>query len=89
MDPIISQILGAVIYGLAAFAAGYVVGHYGLAAIETDLAYVKNDVLNLKLQSPVTVTPIVTQTTNPASTSSTPVSGATVLTPAAVAPIVH
>lgn len=70
MDPILAQVLGAAAYGLVAFTIGYVVGHYGLSTIETDITNIKNDILNLKLQSPISVTPIAPQAPLPTHTTS-------------------
>jgi hypothetical protein len=67
-------ILQNVFAGFACFASGGVLGYVvaklgGISGVISDVATLKSDVSNLKIQSPITVTPIVKTSTPTHSTS--------------------
>lgn len=44
-------------FGVVGLGVGFLLGRYGITGIWTEITTLKNDVANLKVQSPVTVTP--------------------------------
>lgn len=62
MNQYLNDILWLDGFAVAGLLLGFLIGRYGISGLWTDITNIKNDITNLKLQSPVTVTTTATPT---------------------------